>query len=71
LWWWKRFRYRLLKRNSEKCNSWRYYHPDEVIRIVEHPPCEKCLRKDCNQPCKNYLSWYDMRMEIARKKAGL
>ena len=67
---WKRLK-ALLKVPTRKLNAWRYYHPDEVRRIVNHSPCDTCLRKECDTPCPSYICWYNMRIEIARKKAGL
>ena len=49
-----------------------YEHPDLVRRYITHGPCEKCkAAKVCDTPCPAYLRWWDARMEIARKKAGL
>jgi hypothetical protein len=38
---------------------------------LKHSPCEKCVATDCDTPCSIYLRWYDARIELARKKAGL
>lgn len=70
LWSWKRTRHMLLKPKQQR-DAWRYPHPDEVRRFAEHSPCEKCEREKCNKPCLWYFDWYNARMEIARKKAGL
>ena len=49
-----------------------YSHPDLVRRYEKTHPCRDCgLRKGCNTPCGRYLHWYDLRLELARKRAVL
>ena len=49
-----------------------YSHPDMVRRYEKTHPCNGCaLRKGCDRPCGRYIHWYDMRMELARKRAVL
>ena len=49
-----------------------YSHPDMVRRYEKTYPCEGCgLRKGCKMPCGRYIHWYDLRMELARKRAVL
>lgn len=80
---WKiRYRYRqkqinafakkLFSRGEKGRESFCYSHPDQVRRYVGTHPCKGCgLEKDCDTPCGRYLHWYDLRVEIARKKVGL
>lgn len=49
-----------------------YSHPDLVRRYEKTYPCDGCgLRKGCKMPCGRYIHWYDLRMELARKRAVL
>lgn len=49
-----------------------YSHPDMVRRYEKTHPCHGCgLRKGCDIPCGRYIHWYDLRMELARKRAVL
>lgn len=46
-----------------------YSHPDLVRRYEKTHPCGGCrLRKGCKTPCGRYIHWYDLRMELARKR---
>lgn len=46
-----------------------YSHPDLVRRYEKMHPCDGCrLKKGCSIPCGRYLHWYDLRMELARKR---
>ena len=75
-WWWKRFRSVLAtapqKRSPLSKDKFYYSHPDQVRRYAGTHPCKGCrLENDCDTPCGRYLHWYDLRVEIARKKVGL
>ena len=53
-------------------NKFTYAHPDETERYLRTSPCESCSAvQSCDTPCKVYLGWYNARMELVRKKAGL
>ena len=46
-----------------------YSHPDLVRRYEKTHPCGDCLlKKGCAVPCGRYLHWYDLRLELARKR---
>ena len=46
-----------------------YSHPDLVRRYEKTHPCQGCaFDVRCETPCGRYLHWYDLRMELARKR---
>lgn len=46
-----------------------YSHPDLVRRYEKTHPCGGCrLRTGCEIPCGRYLHWYDLRLELAKKR---
>lgn len=58
--------------SREKQTSFAYEHPDLIRRYISGGPCAECkAQKVCDTPCPSYWRWWDARMEIARKKAGL
>lgn len=69
-WWWKRFPKMLTETKSSACDDkFRYAHPDTIIRYIMTSPCDSCSASvNCDKPCRAYLEWYDVRMEIFRKK---
>ena len=61
-------------KNKEFCQRdvFAYSHPDLVRRYEKSHPCRDCsLEKGCATPCGRYLHWYDLRMELARKRGQL
>lgn len=49
-----------------------YSHPDDVRRYLITHPCIGCPAGSiCDAPCPLYLHWYNDRIKLARKKAGL
>ena len=47
-----------------------YNHPDETRRYLQNRPCDRCMQQyKCNVPCAVYLSWYNARLDYARKVA--
>lgn len=71
-WWWKRFRTYSWDEVQRKGDKLHYAHPDEIRRVLQRNPCEGCrAERGCEIPCRRYLAWYDARMEIVRKKAGM
>lgn len=71
LWWWKRFQ-DIYNRRKSVVEKFRYLHPDEVRRYLQRSPCSGCSdQKKCDVPCEAYLKWYNARIELARKRAGL
>lgn len=73
-WWWNRFRvtFTAAPKKVQENDKFCYSHPDQVKRYLKLGPCAVCsAEQNCDTPCKAYLRWYNGRMEIARKKAGL
>lgn len=78
---WKiRYRYRqkqinaYAKRKKEEifATKFAYQHPDETRRYLQQWPCEHCEQaEDCDIPCGKYMDWYNARIEVAKKKAGV
>lgn len=63
---------KVLQPKPHNPNKFTYEHPDRVRCFLTDGPCKGCsLEKNCDTPCGAYLRWYDARMELARKKAGL
>lgn len=49
-----------------------YSHPDLVRQYEKTHPCRGCpLETGCASPCGRYLHWYDLRMELARKRGRI
>lgn len=81
--WMIRYRYRQKQINSfskklfksgttQTKEQFTYSHPDRVRDYLRTHPCKGCrLESTCDTPCGRYLHWYDLRMEMARKKVGL
>lgn len=66
------FAERLYKKRQARVEIFRYSHPDEVRRYIANGPCVGCKAEHvCDTPCPRYADWWDLRMEIARKKVGM
>lgn len=49
-----------------------YEHPDAIRRYLQKGPCEGCHRaENCENPCVNYLLWWDARMEWLKRRWGI
>ena len=49
-----------------------YSHPDQIAKWLRESPCKGCKAEpSCDNPCPEYLRWYNARLNIARKKVGL
>lgn len=58
-------------RPPQRQDVFAYSHPDLVRRYEKTHPCAGCLlEKGCQDPCARYLHWYDLRMALARHRAG-
>lgn len=45
-----------------------YFHPEEVERFLRQGPCTGCkVERVCDMPCPDYVRWWNLRMEMARK----
>lgn len=68
---WKRFNtYPLRQYHSNTVwPMFTYENPDVMQRYLAEGPCKKCSREEtCEIPCPAYLSWWDARMTVLRKK---
>lgn len=78
--WRIRYRYRQKQINAyskqlyaqeKKKTKFVYMHPDQLRRYLQDGPCKGCnAEQACDTHCPAYLSWWDMRMAVARKKAN-
>lgn len=81
--WLIRYRYRQKKINAyarklagdirpQSGSVWVYPHPDEVRRYLDTDPCDSCMcRNWCDEICPKKAAWWNDRMKIIRKRAGL
>lgn len=70
-WWWLEFKrqVRATVVHVKKPTCFAYRHPDEYREYLRNGPCKWCKAEEfCDLPCKAYLSWWNTRMEIIRKK---
>lgn len=64
------YAHKVLQPHYIRRESFVYSHPDDVRRWLLHGPCPGCkLNETCDTPCAAYLTWYNDRMALARKKA--
>lgn len=57
---------------TKKREKFVYRHPDEAKRYLKTSPCDNCNAKDvCDTPCSAYLTWYNARVALARKRVGV
>lgn len=48
-----------------------YEHPDIIRQYLQKGPCEECHRAEtCENPCVEYLLWWDARMELLKRRWG-
>lgn len=58
------------EKSRENADVFTYSHPDHVRRYAKTHPCRGCAFEiSCVTPCGRYLHWYDLRMELARKRS--
>lgn len=61
---------RAVKLRPLPANKFCYSHPNDIRRWLKESPCAGCtVSTDCDDPCPVYLSWYNARMQIARRMA--
>ena len=55
----------------ERTEAFVYEHPDQTRRFLQEGPCVRCpLQETCDWPCPSRLLWWDLCMEVLRKKVG-
>ena len=63
---------KILRKKAPKTIGFAYSHPDHVAKWLSVSPCNGCKAEHiCDTPCEEYLRWYNARINLARKKAGL
>lgn len=69
LWWWKWFQKNLGKQEPQKREKFYYEHPDIIRKYFFEKPCERCPKNEyCTNPCYKYAAWYDVWVEIAKRR---
>ena len=59
-------------RNRKKANrktKFVYEHPDLIRKYIKDGPCKGCeFEQLCDVPCAAYFHWWDVRMELLRRR---